>query len=79
MKVFVEYVGLFVFGFVVFIGGLVALPEVGAPDTSLGKMWELILVFIVIMGGFLWYYNADLPSGARTPSRGRQGPDASSR
>jgi hypothetical protein len=77
MRVIVEYFGVFIFAFVVFVGGLVALPEIGAPETSLGEMGGLILAFIVITGGFSWYYNADLPSGARAPSRGRPGPDGS--
>jgi hypothetical protein len=79
MKFIVEYFGVFIFGFVVFVGGLVALPEIGAPKTSLGEMGGLILAFIVIVGGFSWYYNADLPSGARTPPRGRPGSDSPSR
>jgi hypothetical protein len=69
MKLVVEYFGLFIFGFVVFVGGLVALPKVGAPETSPGEMGGLILAFIVIVGGFSWYYNADLPSGSRRPYR----------
>jgi len=84
MKVLVEYFGMFIFAFVVFVGGLVALPEIGAPETSFGEMGGLALAFIVIAGGFSWYYNADLPSGANTPTRRRprrDGPpsDASSR
>ncbi|PSQ88373.1 MAG: hypothetical protein BRD30_07205 [Bacteroidetes bacterium QH_2_63_10] len=64
-------ISLLVFGFVVFVGGLVALSEIGAPETSPGGMGGLILAFIVIVGGFTWYYNADLPSELRTPSRTR--------
>jgi len=79
MKFIVEYFGVFIFGFVVFVGGLVALPEIGAPETSPGEMGGLILAFIVIVGGFSWYYNADLPSGSQTPSRRRSGPDSSPR
>ena len=79
MRFIVEYFGVFIFGFVVFVGGLVALPEIGAPQTSLGEMGGLILAFIVIVGGFSWYYNADLPSGARTPSRGQPESGPSSR
>ena len=51
MKVLVEYFGMFIFAFVVFVGGLVALPEIGAPETSLGEMGGLALAFIVIPGG----------------------------
>ncbi|MFB6097975.1 MAG: hypothetical protein ABEK84_02475 [Salinibacter sp.] len=72
MRFLVEYFGVFIFGFVVFVGGLVALPKIGAPETSPGGMAGLMLAFIVIVGGFTWYYNADLPSGARTPSRTRR-------
>lgn len=71
MKVIAEYFGLFIFAFVVFVGGLVALPEVGAPDTSLGEMGGLILAFVVIAGGFSWYYTAELPSGASSRRRHR--------
>lgn len=75
MKLLVEYFGLFIFAFVLFVGGLVALPEIGAPETSPGEMGGLILAFIVIAGGFSWYYNAELPSGSRTPSRTGPGPN----
>lgn len=78
MRLIVEYFGLFIFAFVLFVGGLVALPEIGAPETSLGEMGGLILAFIVIAGGFSWYYNAELPSGSRTPSRKRPGPNSPS-
>lgn len=78
MKVLVEYFGMFIFAFVVFVGGLVALPEIGAPETSPGEMGGLALAFIVIAGGFSWYYNADLPSGSSTPSRRRPGTDGTS-
>ncbi|WP_103019697.1 hypothetical protein [Salinibacter altiplanensis] len=74
MKVIVEYFGLFIFAFVVFVGGLVALPEIGAPETSLGEMGGLALAFIVIAGGFSWFYSAELPSGATTPSSPDESP-----
>ncbi len=67
MKVLVEYFGMFIFAFVVFVGGLVALPEIGAPETSLGEMGGLALAFIVIAGGFSWFYSAELPSRAQRP------------
>ncbi|WP_208427420.1 MULTISPECIES: hypothetical protein [Salinibacter] len=70
MKVLVEYFGMFIFAFVVFVGGLVALPEIGAPETSLGEMGGLALAFIVIAGGFSWFYSAELPSETqRRPGR----------
>lgn len=75
MRFVAEYFGVFIFGFVVLVGGLVALPEIGAPETSPGEMGGLILAFIVIVGGFSWYYNADLPSGSCSRSRRRSGPD----
>lgn len=77
MKLFVEYFGLFIFGFVVFIGGLVALPEIGGYDMSLGGTVRLLLAFIVIVGGFSWYYSADLPLGGRSSSRTRRESDSS--
>ena len=73
MKVLVEYFGMFIFAFVVFVGGLVALPEIGAPETPPDEMGGLALAFIVIAGGFSWYYNADLPSGTSAPSHRRPG------
>jgi len=79
MRLLVEYFGLFIFAFVLFVGGLVALPEIGAPETSLGEMGGLILAFIVITGGFSWYYSAELPSEPPPPSRKRPGPDSSPR
>ncbi|MFB6273643.1 MAG: hypothetical protein ABEL51_12185 [Salinibacter sp.] len=78
MKFIAEYFGVFIFGFVVFVGGLVALPKIGAPKTSPGEMGGLVLAFIVIAGGFTWYYNADLPSGTQTRRR-RPGGDSSAR
>jgi uncharacterized membrane protein len=75
MKFIVEYFGLIIFAFVLFVGGLVALPEIGAPKTSFGEMGGLVLAFVVIAGGFSWYYNADLPAGSQAPSR-RPGPDS---
>jgi len=76
VKVIVEYFGVFIFGFVVFVGGLVVLPEIGAPETSPGEIGGLLLAFIVIAGGFSWFYSAELPSGSRTPSRRRRDPDS---
>lgn len=73
MRVLVEYFGLLIFAFVLFVGGLVALPEIGAPDTSPGEMGGLILAFVVIAGGFSWYYNAELASGSRPSSGSRRG------
>lgn len=66
MKFFLDYFGLGIFAFVVFVGGLVALPSITeAPDTSPGEMMGLALAFVVIAGGFSWYYFA-----APTPQRG---------
>jgi hypothetical protein len=57
MKLFLDYFGLGIFAFVVFVGGLVALPELGgAPETSVNEMIGLVLAFVVIAGGFSWYY-----------------------
>ena len=62
MNVIVDYFGLFIFAFVVFVGGLVALPELTeAPQTSVREMLGLALAFVVITGGFSWYYFATSP------------------
>lgn len=64
MKIILEYFGLFVFVFVIFVGGLVAFPRVAAvPETSVGEMFRLGLAFVVIAGGFTWYYLADSHQG----------------
>jgi len=76
MKVLVEYFGLFIFSFVVLVGSLVALPELGpAPQTPVRDIVGLALAFVVIAGGFSWYYFATSPEdltgrdGTQTPSR----------
>jgi len=57
MKFLLDYFGLFIFAFVVFVGGLVTLPTLTeAPQTSTREMLGLTLAFIVITGGFSWYY-----------------------
>ena len=77
MKVLRNYFGLFIFSFVVFVGGLVALPELTpALETTFRDVLGLGLAFIVIAGGFSWYYFAapSPPSGRgddRPPSRQR--------
>jgi NAD/NADP transhydrogenase beta subunit len=77
MNVIVDYFGLFIFAFVVFVGGLVVLPEVTeAPQTSLREMLGLALAFVVITGGFSWYYFAaaspeELGGEDETTARGR--------
>lgn len=69
MKLLRDYFGLGIFAFVVLVGGLVALPSITeAPDTSPGEMMGLALAFVVIAGGFSWYYFA-----APTSPRGRRG------
>jgi hypothetical protein len=73
MKFFLDYFGLGIFAFVVFVGGLVALPSITeAPQTSPREMLGLSLAFIVIAGGFSWYYFA-----APTPPRDEGGPASS--
>ena len=68
MKFFLDYFGLFIFAFVVFVGGLVALPTLTeAPKTSPREMMGLGLAFVVIAGGFSWYYFAG-PSPPRERS-----------
>jgi hypothetical protein len=62
MKILLDYFGLFIFAFVVFVGGLVALPELTpAPETSLREILGMSLAFVVIVGGFSWYYFATAP------------------
>jgi hypothetical protein len=71
MKLLLDYFGMFIFAFVVFVGGLVALPSVTeAPNTSVREMLGLALAFIVITGGFSWYYFA-APTPPQDSSRGR--------
>ena len=63
MKVLVEYFGLFIFSFVVLVGSLVAMSEFGSvPETSVQDIVGLGLAFVVITGGFSWYYFATSPS-----------------
>jgi hypothetical protein len=72
MKLLLDYFGLAIFAFVVFVGGLVALPAFGeAPQTSGSEILGLGLAFIVIAGGFSWYYFATSykSTGDRSPRR----------
>ncbi len=72
MKLFLDYFGLAIFAFVVLVGGLVALPALGeAPQTSGQEVVGLGLAFVVIAGGFSWYYFATSykSTGDRSPSR----------
>jgi hypothetical protein len=66
-----EYFGFFVFGFVIFVAGLVALP----PATSVGEIVGMGLAFIVIAGGFSWYYTSELPAGEPGRQPGRRPPE----
>jgi drug/metabolite transporter (DMT)-like permease len=69
MKVLLEYFGPIVFGFVVLVGGLVALPKAvpGAPQTSPSEIAGLVLAGVVIAGGFSWYYfAASIPPAGRS-------------
>jgi len=64
MKLLLEYFGLIVFSFVVLVGGLILLPRVmPAPATTPGEMVGLGLAFVVIGGGFSWYYLASSHQG----------------
>ena len=70
MKILRDYFGLFIFAFVMFVGGLVALPELTpAPETSLRDVLGLGLAFIVIAGGFSWYYFATAPEHSSRDGR----------
>ena len=58
---------MLVFAFVVLVGGLIALPRVTAmPQSSPGEVVGLGLAFVVIVGGFLWYYLARTHQGTPT-------------
>jgi hypothetical protein len=68
MKLLLEYFGLLVFAFVVLVGGLVALPRVTSlPVTTPDELLGLGLAFIVIAGGFSWYYLAGTHQGTGSP------------
>jgi hypothetical protein len=75
MKFIIEYFGLLIFAFVVLVGGLVALPALTqAPQTSVREMMGLGLAFIVITGGFSWYYFATSPSDLTEDEASRRRP-----
>ena len=72
MKLLLEYFGLIVFAFVVLVGGLILLPRVTMmPATTPSEMVGLALAFLVIGGGFSWYYLASSHQGkaGSTPRR----------
>lgn len=70
MKTLLDYFGLFIFAFVVFVGGLVALPELTpAPETSPRGILGMGLAFVVITGGFSWYYFATTPENSSRNGR----------
>lgn len=67
MKLILEYFGMLIFAFVVLVGGLILLPRVTtAPATSPSEMMGLALAFVVIAGGFSWYYLARTHQGTGT-------------
>ena len=79
MKILRNYFGLFIFSFVVFVGGLVALPELTpAPETTFRDVLGLGLAFIVIAGGFSWYYFAASSADADGDRRSYRRPPSSS-
>lgn len=68
MKLLLEYFGVIIFAFVVLVGGLILLPRVTAmPQTSPDEMVGLALAFVVIGGGFSWYYLASSHQGTAGP------------
>ena len=72
MKLILEYFGLFIFAFVVLVGGLIALPRMTTmPATSPSEMVGLGLAFVVIVGGFTWYYLATSHQGTMGPPERR--------
>lgn len=67
MKLVLEYFGLLIFCFVLLVGALITLPRTTAlPDTSPSEMLALGLAFVVIGGGFTWYYLARSHQGRTT-------------
>lgn len=72
MKLLLEYFGLLIFLFVLLVGGLIALPEQTAlPATSVGEGVGMVLGFVVIAGGFSWYYFAASHQGTERSGRER--------
>lgn len=70
MKLLLEYFGFLIFAFVVLVGGFILFPRVTAmPETSPGEMVGLGLAFVVIAGGFTWYYLASSHQGRGRASR----------
>jgi drug/metabolite transporter (DMT)-like permease len=64
MKIFLEYFGLLVFVFVLLVSGAILMPHIAdVPETSVGGMVRLGLAFVVIAGGFTWYYFATSHQG----------------
>ncbi|MFP4228303.1 MAG: hypothetical protein ACLFTE_05690 [Salinivenus sp.] len=67
MKRILESFGIFVFGFVLLVGGLILGPRVTSmPITSAGELVGLGLALIVIAGGFAWYYLTSTHQGGPT-------------
>ena len=67
MKLLLEYFGIFVFAFVLLVGGLILGPRVTSmPASSPGELVGLALAGVVIIGGFLWYYLASTHQGRPT-------------
>lgn len=67
MKLLIEYFGFLIFAFVLLVGGFILLPRVTSmPQTSPGEMVGLGLAFVVIAGGFSWYYLATTHQGSET-------------
>jgi len=57
MKLILDYFGPIIFAFVVFVGGLITLPQVTSmPGTPFPEVVGLALAFVVVVGGFTWYY-----------------------
>lgn len=73
MKFFLDYFGLAIFCFVIFIGCLVAYPALsGMPAIAPGEIVGLVLAMFVVGGGFSWYYFATSHQGGvrrRSPER----------
>lgn len=66
MKLLLEYIGFLIFAFVLLVGGFILLPRVTSmPQTSPGEIVGLALAFVVIAGGFTWFYLATSHQGSR--------------
>lgn len=70
MKLFLEFFGVAIFSFVLFVGGLIVLPRVTTmPRTTPAEGVGLALGVVVVAGGFAWYYLAASHQGRSPPPK----------